>query len=1279
MEETIANTSSIDLTVSGNGHHTRDVEELLLQIVQDIGGGGELPLELLDRIVCQRTGHTISTLVDCGERDVLECIQSNLSPQSSLIVSLENRLLSVKRVEQILNCCAESDVSLEMVNKGTTTLDLSRRCVSSNELLETCKPARMLRHLILNDIQIQPGSKEPLAFSLIERIKWYCPALKKVETTGCSQAVYEELFQNGKNAHPSAFGVKVEDLLETKPEVKELLDPLLAKREVADIANRIKALVQEGVPANITFDGWSLLHTAVVIGDKDLVTWLLKRSSSFKFRLKNSTRPTALEVAIRCHNEAIVAELLGATDVVDPAWLACICFSEQFPKVNERGVRERHHHECNPLQVAGLFLDETKTLEFKTTFLIQIIIEFQIITPRELREKTCWTEEYLAEMLKHLVSAGCSLNVPIKDLGRKTPLMCTVSSPVLLKTLVDLGADIHATDEMGNTALFYAVADATVETRNEHIETTKLLLENKAEPNVINKHGQTSILFDASKERSNKQLEEFFSGYKLPIWNLLIQSGAKLTTTNTEDRKSLLHLAVEHSKEYLEKYQGRSDPGIIEPRCAANWCVQIIKFVSEHDEKLLMSLDMSGNTALHLWAGHYSRHAPEMEAIGQALIEVGSNVKVRNHQGKTPLHLAKLWSVAEFLLKQRSKPNVTDYNDRTPLLCKCIEANQEPSPRLEEVSSWAQGINLGMDPWKEDKVGQNVFKVLIKNSCFLDLERFIDVAINTNRESIFRTDNRGNTLLHLLCNCNNSRVLPLIDLVLKFGVKVDAQNKEGDTGLHIACRKEMHLPPRKGNISVHKRVILKVLAYGARSDLKNKKNTSARNLVWLNKRLLAMLKNDRQRKQPLHMYPWVSQSSNHKERLSMVARGQDVRKIDNYSYSGPIGSGASSMVFAAINVLDGREVALKRIETRSPTTRQADREMNSLLQLSNSDHIVQYFNIISDTDFTWIVLELMEGTLNDLSLLNSSVTKLSKDVLQGMEYLHRNNILHRDLKPGNVLYTTKPRLRLKISDFGLSKRVDGGEGSSVLHSNAGTRVWMAPELLSSSGHPQHSFASDIFSLGLVLHFILANKRHPFTIGASGLPNSLAECNIVETNITTGRLTLSPDLSDEGKDLLEMVLTGNRDERPNALAALKHPLFWIDETKIAFITAVANQKEIGEYGRAAPSLVEKEIERKVGTMLSSKWDRLFPTLYAELTSSGRGRRYDTKSGVHLIRFMRNAYAHVSDRTRSTEFQKQLLTDRIFLTTLPKLFMIVFNAVKHGNWHDSRAEISKVFNG
>lgn len=1286
MEENTANTRSISSRDGSNRHRMTEIEQLLIHIVKTTGGGGKLHLELVDRIVQHLTGRNLSALVDDAEEElhILEYINSNLPTDSPLVVNVEEESLSLRYKESTLDCSAELEDSLVQVKNKVSwdiiELDLSRRVFSSKtELLEVCECARMLKRLILRDIQIEACSDEtPSHSSLIERIKWHCPSLEEVDVTGCSPSVLDVLFQAGRKPVGSTLGVHVVDLLSNKPEAKELLMPSPITSDVSDVANRIKVLVQEGVPANISYDGWSLLHTASVIGDADLVRWLLEKSGRHKYHIVNSRRPTALDVAIRCHDAPIVKQLFHETDFVDPAKLVDLCLlSQLLPKEEHDVLHTNHSRDCNPLQVVQLFI-ENSSLDYNASLLVEFIKGFQRTVPRELSEKTCWTEESMSEMFKALVSSGFSPDIPINDLGGKTLLMCAVSSPVLVKTLLNLGSNIHAVDEAGNTALFYAVTEATVETQDEHFQSSKILIEFNADVNFKNKYGETPLLYDAYNGKPWSEASN------LQTWNLLVQSGADIAAQNKE-RRSLMHLVIDRTKRYLEELPNSNPVQETSTlsRTAVAHCIKQIKFVSKHDNKLVMSRDSMGNTPLHLLANHNSSCTDEMLRVAEALIAIGSKVKVANDQGRTPLHLAISWSMAEFLLKHEAKPNIADDLGCTPLLCRAKEANVERTHPLETLSKWSEGVKFGMDPWKEDNDGQNVFQVLMESAKFDDLKQLIEASIKNDREAILQTDSKGSSLLHNLCNYNDTRVIPLIDVLLKSGAVVNGQNMKGDTALHISCRKIVSLPQRKSDNCVLRKVVCKLRAYGADCNLKDGRKVTAKNIARLDKKLWKALGRDVRQQEPHTIYPWVEQSQNHHGLLSAAARGQNCQKIGGYCYNvQPIGSGAFSNVFAAINVEDGREVALKRTDTYRLKTRQDDREVNSLLQLADCPHVVRYISFTREVDFTWIVLELMEGTLNDLLLqgiYQDVLPTLCKDFLLGVAYLHSNNILHRDLKPSNVLYSSVPKPCLKISDFGLSKKLGAVQGASVLYSNAGSRFWMAPELLLSTGPLQHTYASDVFACGLIMHYMLAERGHPFEGSSSDRRHSIADRNAVEANISTGNKTLSSDLSDEGKDVLAHLLSHDSKDRPKASDVLKHPFFWSDDKKVRFVSAVANQYEIGTFGgwRTSPSPVELEIENKLASMFHPSWDSIFPTVYAEMTSSPRGRPYDTSSGVHLVRFIRNAYAHVSDRSRPTGFQKLLLEDRIFFKKLPNLFMVVFKAVENGNWH-TREEVRSVIN-
>lgn len=111
--------------------------------------------------------------------------------------------------------------------------------------------------------------------------------------------------------------------------------------------------------------------------------------------------------------------------------------------------------------------------------------------------------------------------------------------------------------------------------------------------------------------------------------------------------------------------------------------------------------------------------------------------------------------------------------------------------------------------------------------------------------------------------------------------------------------------------------------------------------------------------------------------------------------------------------------------------------------------------------------------------------EILKQVAKGLEYLHSEAIVHRDVKPTNILVfgMTSGETTFKLADFGLSKFVSRAkeiETESITNSNPnspkGTRGWMAPELYNSA---RYDFKVDIFSLGCVFAYTLTRGQHPF--------------------------------------------------------------------------------------------------------------------------------------------------------------------------------------------------------
>ncbi|KAG1862189.1 kinase-like protein, partial [Suillus subluteus] len=203
-----------------------------------------------------------------------------------------------------------------------------------------------------------------------------------------------------------------------------------------------------------------------------------------------------------------------------------------------------------------------------------------------------------------------------------------------------------------------------------------------------------------------------------------------------------------------------------------------------------------------------------------------------------------------------------------------------------------------------------------------------------------------------------------------------------------------------------------------------------------------------------------------------------------------IAKGTYGRVYLALNATTGEMFAVKQVEipiAASTSDRKDNRQVESVQALKTEiemlkdldhPHIVQYLGFEETKTFLSIFLEYVPGgsigrRLRDHGKFDEEVTKLfTGQILEGLEYLHSKNIIHRDLKADNILLESTGIC--KISDFGISKRTDdlGGTASHVMQ---GTVFWMAPEAI----HPQnkgYNAKIDIWSVGCVVLEMWSGKR-----------------------------------------------------------------------------------------------------------------------------------------------------------------------------------------------------------
>jgi serine/threonine-protein kinase/endoribonuclease IRE1 len=367
--------------------------------------------------------------------------------------------------------------------------------------------------------------------------------------------------------------------------------------------------------------------------------------------------------------------------------------------------------------------------------------------------------------------------------------------------------------------------------------------------------------------------------------------------------------------------------------------------------------------------------------------------------------------------------------------------------------------------------------------------------------------------------------------------------------------------------------------------------------------------------------------------------------------------------FVFKGTFENREVAVKRLLPDCFTL--ADREVALLRESDTHENVVRYFCTESDRQFRYIAVELCTATLQDyIEGKNSAdLQKLipAKEVLyqatSGLSHLHHLNIVHRDIKPQNVLISypdNKNRVRALISDFGLCKKVTYGKASFSKKSGVtGTDGWIAPEMI--RGH-RTTISVDIFSLGCVYYYVLSNGSHPFG------DNLQRQANILANKYTLDSLTVVKRKEYEGLLAVELIRDMVNEEggkRPSTEAVLKHPLFWREEKILAFFQDVSDRIE--KLDLTTEPL--RTLERNAKAVIREDWSL---HLHEDITADLRKYRgYHGMSVRCLLRALRNKKHHFHEL--SSDMQRILGSIpndfiRYWINRFPMLLSHTFHAME-----------------
>lgn len=206
-------------------------------------------------------------------------------------------------------------------------------------------------------------------------------------------------------------------------------------------------------------------------------------------------------------------------------------------------------------------------------------------------------------------------------------------------------------------------------------------------------------------------------------------------------------------------------------------------------------------------------------------------------------------------------------------------------------------------------------------------------------------------------------------------------------------------------------------------------------------------------------------------------------RIGKYDVTGVLGRGGMGVVYRASDKHLGREVAIKTITegfAGSPEMLQRFYQEAAKTGKLNHPNIVTVYNLGEQEGFPYIVMEYVEGAaLNQLIHAARPLSLVSglhviEQVCSALAYAHRNDVIHRDVKPANVI--VQPDGVAKLLDFGIASQQKQERGLTRVGTVVGTIDYMAPERLRD-----HAFdgRSDIFSAGIMLYQLLTG-RLPFT-------------------------------------------------------------------------------------------------------------------------------------------------------------------------------------------------------
>ncbi|KAJ7709866.1 hypothetical protein B0H17DRAFT_915161 [Mycena rosella] len=288
----------------------------------------------------------------------------------------------------------------------------------------------------------------------------------------------------------------------------------------------------------------------------------------------------------------------------------------------------------------------------------------------------------------------------------------------------------------------------------------------------------------------------------------------------------------------------------------------------------------------------------------------------------------------------------------------------------------------------------------------------------------------------------------------------------------------------------------------------------------------------------------------------------ETRQATKWIKGALIGAGSFGKVYLGMDASNGLLMAVKQVELPTGSAPNQERKKSMLSALEREiellkdlqhENIVQYLYSSLDDEYLNIFLEYVPGGSVTALLRNYGafeeplVKNFVRQILEGLNYLHERDIIHRDIKGANILVDNKGGI--KISDFGISKKVEDNLGGNRMHrpSLQGSVFWMAPEVVKQSGHTRKA---DIWSVGCLVVEMLTGE-HPWA--------TLTQMQAIFKIGSSAKPTIPSDISSDAQDFLLRTFELDQEARPSAAELLQHA--WVCKKPLGNASKKAPKVEV----------------------------------------------------------------------------------------------------------------------